>query len=287
MSDVVSKLNKLSISMNNATPLLDSFINGENPIENIIIGSNEYQNDINELKKIYESKLKEIDSLYKEILLKDEQINQLNNNNYFSNDFNKEKVNPEIEEIFQIDKENNEQLKSELLKLKDEYNQQIQSISNEHDLKIKKLRNEIQSLKEQIDVYSDKEKYITKEKHEQILIELKKKHKKELEPFENEIKELEKFISENYPNVLINNKENNNELFSNLNNSNSNEISSRINNNYLDSMNINNSINMKKNENISSISAFVDDINNESNLDINKKGINNFNSKKCFDNIHK
>ena len=287
MSDVVSKLNKLSISMNNATPLLDSFINGENPIENIIIGSNEYQNDINELKKIYESKLKEIDSLYKEILLKDEQINQLNNNNYFSNDFNKEKANPEIEEIFQIDKENNEQLKSELLKLKDEYNQQIQSISNEHDLKIKKLRNEIQSLKEQIDVYSDKEKYITKEEHEQILIELKKKHKKELEPFENEIKELEKFISENYPNVLINNKENNNELFSNLNNSNSNEISSRINNNYLDSMNINNSINMKKNENISSISAFVDDINNESNLDINKKGINNFNSKKCFDNIHK
>ena len=287
MSDVVSKLNKLSISMNNATPLLDSFINGENPIENIIIGSNEYQNDINELKKIYESKLKEIDSLYKEILLKDEQINQLNNNNYFSNDFNKEKANPEIEEIFQIDKENNEQLKSELLKLKDEYNQQIQSISNEHDLKIKKLRNEIQSLKEQIDVYSDKEKYITKEEHEQILIELKKKHKKELEPFENEIKELEKFISENYPNVLINNKENNNELFSNLNNSNSNEISSRINNNYLDSMNINNSINMKKNENISSISAFVDDINNESNLDINKKGINNFNSKKCFDNLHK
>ena len=147
MSDVVSKLNKLSVSMNNATPLLDSFINGENPIENIIIGSNDYQNDIHELKKIYENKLKEIDCLYKEILLKDEQINQLNNNNYFSNDFNKEKINPDIEEIFQIDKENNEQLKSELLKLKDEYNQQIQSISNEHDLKIKKLRNEIQSLK--------------------------------------------------------------------------------------------------------------------------------------------
>jgi hypothetical protein len=287
MSDIVSKLNKLSVSMNNATPLLDSFINGENPIENIIIGLNDYQNDIHELKKIYENKLKEIDCLYKEILLKDEQINQLNNNNYFSNDFNKEKVNPEIEEIFQIDKENNEQLKSELLKLKDEYNQQIQSISNENDLKIKKLRNEIQSLKEQIDVYSDKEKYISKEEHEQILSELKKKHKKELEPFENEIKELEKFISENYPNVLLNNKENNNELFSNLNNSNSNDISSRINNNYLDSMNINSSINMKKSENISSISAFVDDINNESNLDINKKGINNFNSKKCFDNIHK
>ena len=286
MSDVVSKLNKLSISMNNATPLLDSFINGENPIENIIIGSNEYQNDINELKKIYESKLKEIDSLYKEILLKDEQINQLNNNNYFSNDFNKEKVNPEIEEIFQIDKENNEQLKSELLKLKDEYNQQIQSISNEHDLKIKKLRNEIQSLKEQIDVYSDKEKYITKEEHEQILNELKKKHKKELEPFENEIKELEKFISENYPNVLLNNKENNNEMFSNLNISN--ETSSRINNNYLDSINNNSSLNIKKNENISSISDFVDDINNESKLEnINKKGINTFNSKKCFDNQHK
>ena len=183
MSDVVSKLNKLSISMNNQTPILDSFINGETPIENIIIGeTNDNQNDINKLKKIYENKLKEIDNLYKEIISKDEQINLLNNN-ISTREFNKEKFNFENEEFSQIEKENNEQLKNELLKLKDDYNEQIQSISNEHDLKINNLKTEIQNLKEQIDIYNDKEKYITKEEHEQILNELKKKHKKELKTF--------------------------------------------------------------------------------------------------------
>ena len=74
---------------------------------------------------------------------------------------------------------------------------------------MKHLRNEIQSIKSQIDIYSDSNKYISKEEHEKILNDLKKKHKEELEPFEKEISELEKFIVENYPNVLNQNLINN------------------------------------------------------------------------------
>ena len=59
-----------------------------------------------------------------------------------------------------------------------------------------------------------------------ILSELKLKHKKELEPFEKEISELEKFLTDNYPNIILNTNSNNN-------NNNSNTITNNIDNDYL------------------------------------------------------
>lgn len=211
-NDAIAKLNK--ISKTPTISLIDSYLNNESPIDNLYIcDSNDSQSELNKLKQTYQNKLKEIDSLYKEILAKDEIISQLNQRNSSSNKTSNSnyppKRNSQNKKISEIERESNEQLKSDLAKLKDEYNEQIQSISNEHDQKVKHLRNEIQSIKNQIDIYSDSNKYISKEEHEKILNDLKKKHKEELEPFEKEISELEKFIVENYPNVLNQNLINN------------------------------------------------------------------------------
>ena len=211
-NDAIAKLNK--ISKTPTISLIDSYLNNESPIDNLYIcDSKDSQSELNKLKQTYQTKLKEIDSLYKEILAKDEIISQLNQRNSSSNKTSNSnyppKRNSQNKKISEIERESNEQLKSDLAKLKDEYNEQIQSISNEHDQKVKHLRNEIQSIKSQIDIYSDSNKYISKEEHEKILNDLKKKHKEELEPFEKEISELEKFIVENYPNVLNQNLINN------------------------------------------------------------------------------
>lgn len=211
-NDAIAKLNK--ISKTPTISLIDSYLNNESPIDNLYIcDSKDSQNELNKLKQTYQNKLKEIDSLYKEILAKDEIISQLNQRNSLSNKTNDNnyppKRNSQNKKISEIERETNEQLKVDLGKLKDEYNKQIQSISNEHDQKVKHLRNEIQSIKSQIDIYSDSNKYISKEEHEKILSDLQKKHKKELEPFEKEISDLEKFIVDNYPNVLNQNLINN------------------------------------------------------------------------------
>ena len=211
-NDAIAKLNK--ISKTPTISLIDSYLNNESPIDNLYIcDSNDSQSELSKLKQTYQNKLKEIDSLYKEILAKDEIISQLNQRNSSSNKTSNSnyppKRNSQNKKISEIERESNEQLKSDLAKLKDEYNEQIQSITNEHDQKVKHLRNEIQSIKSQIDIYSDSNKYISKEEHEKILNDLKKKHKEELEPFEKEITELEKFIVENYPNVLNQNLINN------------------------------------------------------------------------------
>ena len=209
--DAISKLNK--ISKTPTMSIIDSYLNNESALENLNISdSNDSQHEISKLKQIYQNKLKEIDSLYKEILLKDEKISQLNQKGIYSSKGNESKRNSQIKKMNEVERESNEQLKSEMNKLKEDYNEQIEQISKEHDTKVKNLRNEIQTLKSQIDLYSDSSKYISKEEHENILNDLKKKHQKELEPFEKEIAELEKFIIENYPNVLHKNMLNNNSL---------------------------------------------------------------------------
>jgi hypothetical protein len=212
--------------------LIETYLNTNNnsPTERIP-SSCDINTDITTLKQIYNSKLKEIDTLYQEILAKDDKIAHLTTTTH---DTYKSKPLPNLppkrsKKINDIEKDNNEQLKQSLNKLKDEFNEQIQSINIDHDKKVKQLKNEIHTLKQQLDIYQDKTKYISKEEHELILSELKLKHKKELEPFEKEISELEKFLTDNYPNIILNNTYNTN----NNNNNSNNTITNNIDNDYL------------------------------------------------------
>ena len=80
----------------------------------------------------------------------------------------------------------------------------MQRCTKLHEEKIKNMKEEIEQLKNQINVYYNKDEYISKEEHEKILSELRKKHEQELEPFKKELNELEKFLSSNYPNIKSN-----------------------------------------------------------------------------------
>ena len=204
--------------------LIETYLNSNNSPTEKIPSTYDINTDISTLKQIYNSKLREIDALYQEILAKDDKIAHLST----IHDTYKSKPLPNLppkrtKKINDIEKDSNDQLKQSLNKLKDEFNEQIQSINVDHDKKVKQLKNEIHILKQQLDIYQDKTKYISKDEHELMLSELKLKHKKELEPFEREISELEKFLTDNYPNVIVNSNSNNN----------SNTITNNIDNDYL------------------------------------------------------
>jgi phage host-nuclease inhibitor protein Gam len=96
-----------------------------------------------------------------------------------------------------------EELKEELLKLGQEYNEQVQKCTKLHEEKIKNMKDEIGQLKNKINTYYNKNEYILKEEHDKFLNELKKKHEQELEPLKKELNDLEKFISDNFPNLKI------------------------------------------------------------------------------------
>ena len=97
-----------------------------------------------------------------------------------------------------------EELKAQLLKLGQEYNDEVQRCTKLHEEKIKNMKEEINQLKNQINVYYNKNEYISKEEHDKILNELRKKHEQELEPFKKELNELEKFLNDNFPNIKNN-----------------------------------------------------------------------------------
>ena len=97
-----------------------------------------------------------------------------------------------------------EELKAELFKLGQEYNDEVQRCTRLHEEKIKNMKEEIEQLKSQISVYYNKNEYISKEEQVKILNELRKKHEQELEPFKKELNELEKFLSSNFPNIKNN-----------------------------------------------------------------------------------
>lgn len=97
-----------------------------------------------------------------------------------------------------------EELKAELLKLGQEYNDEVQRCTKLHEEKIKNMKEEIEQLKSQINVYYNKDEYISKEEHQKILDELRKKHEQELEPFKKELNELENFLKSNFPNIKSN-----------------------------------------------------------------------------------
>ena len=62
----------------------------------------------------------------------------------------------------------------ELLKLGQEYNDVVQKCTKIYEDKIKKMKEEISQLKNQINVYYNKNEYILKKDHEKFLEELKK-----------------------------------------------------------------------------------------------------------------
>lgn len=227
-----TNISNTSNSSNSTTPdklttptlsLIETYLNTNNSPHEPLPSGCDINTDLSTLKQIYNSKLKEIDCLYQEILAKDDKIAHLST----AHDTYKAKPLPNLppkrnKKVNDIDRDSNEQLKQSLAKLKDEFNEQIQCINTEHDKKVKHLKNDIHALKQQLDVYQDKTKYISKEEHELILSELKLKHKKELEPFEKEIAELEKFLADNYPNIALTSSSNN-----------SNTITNNIDNDYL------------------------------------------------------
>ena len=216
-----SKLNKLEININNLQninqPKKPNFEDPEwsmnkekeksNDIELDSLSferTKEEDDEIRKLEKIYEDKLKEIEHLTHEIKLKDDEIilmNNAKNKIYNIGSSNSGEENKNIN----ISKKDisEEELKMELLKLGQEYNDEVQKCTKIHEDKIKNMKEEISQLKNQINVYYNKNEYILKEDHEKFLVELKKKHEQELEPFKKELKELEKFISDNYPNIKL------------------------------------------------------------------------------------
>ena len=164
----------------------------------------EEDEEIQKLEKIYQDKLKEIEHLTNEIKTKDDEIILMNNaknkiyNIGSSNSGEENKIiNLEKREISE------EELKEELLKLGQEYNEQVQKCTKLHEEKIKNMKDEIGQLKNKINTYYNKNEYILKEEHDKFLNELKKKHEQELEPLKKELNDLEKFISDNFPNLKI------------------------------------------------------------------------------------
>ena len=216
-----SKLNKLEININSPLQNInqpkkpnfedpDSFSKKEKEKSNeieldslLFERTKEEDEEIQKLEKIYQEKLKEIERLTNEIKTKDDEIilmnnakNKIYNINSTNSDENKN-INIEKREISE------EELKEELLKLGQEYNEQVQKCTKIHEEKIKSMKDEINSLKNKINTYNNKNEYILKEEHDKFLDDLKKKHEQELEPLKNELKDLEKFIKDNFPNIKI------------------------------------------------------------------------------------
>jgi len=172
----------------------------DNEFDNLIFErSNKEDEEIKNLQKIYSEKLKEIEKLTNEIKMKDEEISLMNNaKNKFYSSGDKKDTDYEKSNLTE------EELKDELLKLGKEYNDEVQRCTKLHEEKIKNMKNEISNLKNQINVYYNKNEYISKEEHDKILNDLRKKHEQELEPFKKELKDLEKFLADNFPNVKNN-----------------------------------------------------------------------------------
>ena len=172
----------------------------DNEFDNLIFErSNKEDEEIKNLQKIYSEKLKEIEKLTSEIKMKDEEISLMNNaKNKFYSSGDKKDTDYEKSNLTE------EELKDELLKLGKEYNDEVQRCTKLHEEKIKNMKNEISNLKNQINVYYNKNEYISKEEHDKILMDLRKKHEQELEPFKKELKDLEKFLADNFSNVKNN-----------------------------------------------------------------------------------
>ena len=204
-----SKINKLEIEIKNSSnPSLETPDTSKREINKDEAKDNEFDNsifdrsieedeEIKNLQKIYNDKLKEIEKLTSEIKMKDEEISLMNNaKNKFGLSSGDKK-----ESDYEKSNLSEEELKAELLKLGQEYNDEVQRCTKLHEEKIKNMKEEISNLKNQINVYYNKNEYISKEEHDKILMDLRKKHEQELEPFKKELNDLEKYLADNFPNI--------------------------------------------------------------------------------------
>ena len=217
-----TKLNKLEININSQMQNLNKPKKPNFDDPELIIGkekeksndieldslmferTKEEEEEIQKLEKIYQDKLNEINQLTNEIKIKDDEIILMNNAKNKIYNIGSPNPNEENKNINMIKKDiSEEELKAELLKLGQEYNDEVQKCTNIHEEKIRNMKEEIAQLKKQINVYYNKNEYILKEDHAKFLEELKKKHEQELEPFKKELKDLEKFISDNFPDVKV------------------------------------------------------------------------------------
>ena len=174
-------------------------------IDNLLFErTKEEDEEIQKLEKIYQDKLKEIERLTNEIKIKDDEIILMNNAKNKIYNIGSTKTEEENKNINISKKDiSEEELKAELLKLGQEYNDEVQKCTKIHEEKIKSMNEEINQLKNQINVYYNKNEYILREDHEKMLEELKKKHEQELKPFKKEVSDLEKYISDNFPDIKI------------------------------------------------------------------------------------
>ena len=214
-----SKINKLEININTSSQNInqpkkpnfeepDSISKKEksNEIELdslLFERTKEEDEEIQKLEKIYQDKLKEIEHLTNEIKIKDDEIILMNNAKNKIYNIGSSNPNEENKNI-NIGKKDisEEELKAELFKLGQEYNDEVQKCTKIHEEKIKNMKEEINQLKKQINVYYNKNEYILKEDHDKFLEELKKRQEKELEPFKKELNDLEKYIADNFPEMV-------------------------------------------------------------------------------------
>ncbi len=208
-----SKINKLELNIKDSShQSLDTpesskreknkETSNDNEFDNLIFErTNEEDEEIKNLQKIYNDKLKEIERLTNEIKIKDNEISLMNN---AKNKFLSSGAGDKKESDFEKTNLSEEELKAQLLKLGQEYNDEVQRCTKLHEEKIKNMKEEINQLKNQINVYYNKNEYISKEEHDKILMDLRKKHEQELEPFKKELNELEKFLADNFPNIKNN-----------------------------------------------------------------------------------
>ena len=217
-----SKLNKLELNINSFSksnqPKKPNFDDPqkispkekeESPdieLDNILFErTKEEDEEIKNLEKIYQSKLKEIEKLTNEIKLKDDEILLMNDAK--NKLFNIESPNPgEEKKNINVEKKDltEEELNSELIKIGKEYNEEVHKCTQIHEEKMKNLKEEISRLKEQVKVYYNKNEFISKEESDKYLDELKKKHELELAPLKKELNDLEKYIADNFPNIKNN-----------------------------------------------------------------------------------
>ena len=176
-----SKINKLELnikdSSNQSLDMPESSKREKNTEKD-----NEEDEEIKNLQKIYNDKLKEFEKLTKEIKLKDDEISLMNNaKNQFIISAGKK------ESDFEASNLSEEELKAELKKLDQEYNDEVQN---------KSMKDEIDKLTKQISEYYDQNGYISKEEHDKILMDLRKKNEQKLEPFIKELNDLEEFLAD-------------------------------------------------------------------------------------------
>ena len=177
----------------------------DNELNNLIFERTiEENSEIKNLQKIYYEKLKEIEKLSNEIKIKDEEISLMNNSKNKFPSLSQENRKEQESEKTNLSEED---LKSELLKLDQEYNEEVQRCTNQHEEKINNMKEEINQLKNKINFHYNKNEYISKEEYDKVLNDLSKKHEEELEPYKKELNDLKKFLADNFPNIKYTSKE--------------------------------------------------------------------------------